>query len=198
MTQGQKIGYIRVSSTDQNPARQREQMQALALDRLFEDHASGKNMSARPELQAMIGYARSGDDLFVASMDRLARNLEDLLRIVHQLNEKGVTVHFIKEKQTLSPEGSEGAAMSRLMLGVMGAVAEFERELIRERQREGIALAKGRGAYKGRKPVDKEKIEQAAAMIKDGIPKAEVARKIGISRATLYKYVKSEMLQKLD
>ena len=189
MAAAQKIGYIRVSSLDQNPARQQEQLQALSLDRIFEDHASGKNTSERPELKAMLGYIRSGDELYVTSMDRLARNLEDLLRIVRQLNDKGAVVHFLKEHQTIAPDGA--GSMSRLILGVMGAVAEFERELIRERQREGIALAKERGAYTGRKPTDKAKIEQALALIRDGMPKSEAARKVGISRATLYKYIKT-------
>lgn len=189
MAQGQKIGYIRVSSVDQNPARQREQLQALSIDPIFEDHASGKNTSARSELQRMIEYIRSGDELYVTSMDRLARNLEDLLRIVRQLNGKGATVHFLKEQQTIAPDGA--GSMSRLILGVMGAVAEFERELIRERQREGIALAKERGAYKGRKPIDKVKLDQAFEFVRNGMAKNEAARKVGISRATLYKYIKS-------
>ena len=186
MASGQRIGYIRVSSLDQNPARQQEQLQALNLDRIYEDHASGKNTSERPELKALLWYIRSGDELYVTSMDRLARNLEDLLRIVRQLNDKGVAVHFLKEHQSITPDGA--GSMSRLILGVMGAVAEFERELIRERQREGIALAKQRGAYKGRKPTDKAKIEQALAFIQGGMPKTEAARKVGIARATLYKY----------
>ena len=189
MASGQRIGYIRVSSLDQNPARQREQLQELSLDRIYEDHASGKNTSERPELKAMLEYIRSGDELYVTSMDRLARNLEDLLRIVRQLNDKGVAVHFLKEHQSITADGA--GSMSRLILGVMGAVAEFERELIRERQREGIALAKERGAYKGRKPTDKAKIEQALALIQDGIPKSKAACKVGIARATLYKYIKA-------
>ena len=116
------------------------------------DKASGKD-TERPEFQAMMNYLRDGDVLLVCSMDRLARNLSDLLDVTKQLQNKGVTIRFLKENIELSPTG-ETSAISKLLLAMMGAVAEFERSMIRERQREGIALAKARGAYLGRKPLD--------------------------------------------
>jgi len=141
---GQRIGYIRVSSLDQNPDRQLEQ---IPVDRTFTDHASGKDV-ARPQLDALLRFAREGDTVVVHSMDRLARNLDDLRRIVRQLTGRGIRVEFVKEGLTFT---GEDAPMATLLLSVMGAFAEFERALIRERQREGIALAKRRGAYRGRK-----------------------------------------------
>lgn len=141
-----RVGYVRVSTLDQRTDRQ---LDGLQLDRIFEDKVSGKNMRDRPQLEEMLKYVREGDVVYVHSMDRLARNLEDLLGLVRRLTEKGVTLIFLKEKLSFDPLQT-ASPMSRLILGVMGAVAEFERELIHERQREGIALAKARGAYKGR------------------------------------------------
>ncbi len=142
---GQRIGYIRVSTLDQNPDRQLEGAQ---VSKVFADKASGKD-TQRPQLDALLGYVREGDTLVVHSMDRLARNLDDLRRLVQQLTGRGVRIEFVKEGLTFTGEDSP---MANLLLSVMGAFAEFERELIRERQREGIALAKLRGAYRGRKP----------------------------------------------
>src|SRR5437588_2389564 len=141
---GQRIGYVRVSSLDQNPDRQLEQ---TPVDRIFTDHASGKDV-ARPQLDALLRFVREGDTVVVHSMDRLARNLDDLRRIVQGLTQRGVRMEFVKEGLTFTGEDSP---MANLMLSVMGAFAEFERALIRERQREGIVLAKPRGAYRGRK-----------------------------------------------
>jgi DNA invertase Pin-like site-specific DNA recombinase len=141
---GQRVGYIRVSSFDQNPERQ---LEGVAVDRVFTDKASGKDVR-RPELDHLLGFVREGDTLVVHSMDRLARNLDDLRRLVQQLTGRGVRIEFVKEHLTFTGEDSP---MANLMLSVMGAFAEFERALIRERQREGIALAKQRGAYRGRK-----------------------------------------------
>jgi DNA invertase Pin-like site-specific DNA recombinase len=141
---GQRIGYIRVSTYDQNPERQLEN---VALDRTFTDKASGKD-AKRPQLEALTTFARSGDTVIVHSMDRLARNLDDLRHIVRVFTDRGVRVEFVKEGLTFTGEDSP---MATFMLSVMGAFAEFERALIRERQREGIALAKRRGAYRGRK-----------------------------------------------
>lgn len=142
---GKRIGYVRVSTLDQNESRQLEGVQ---LDKRFVDKASGKD-TKRPQLQAALDYVRDGDVLLVHSMDRLARNLDDLRRIVMELTGRGVVVEFVKEHLTFT---SEDNAMSKLLLSVMGAFAEFERSLIRERQREGIALAKKAGVYRGRKP----------------------------------------------
>src|SRR4051794_31008045 len=142
---GKRIGYVRVSSLDQNEQRQ---LEGVDVDKKFTDKASGKDMN-RPQLRAALDYAREGDVLVVHSMDRLARNLDDLRRIVTELTGRGVVVEFVKEHLHFTAEDN---AMSKLLLSVMGAFAEFERALIKERQREGIALAKQRGVYKGRKP----------------------------------------------
>lgn len=178
---GQTVGYIRVSSADQNEARQVEALSGV--ERLFTDKVSGKS-TERPALAEMLDYVRSGDTVRVASLDRLARNLDDLRRLVTDLTAKGVRVEFIKEGLTFTGEDS---AMSKLLLSVMGAFAEFERSLIRERQTEGIAIAKANGVYKGRKPaLSAEQVEQARQQVIEGIPKAEVARRLGVSRQTLY------------
>ncbi len=132
---GQRIGYIRVSTFDQNPERQ---LEGVKVDRAFSDKASGKDVK-RPQLEALISFARTGDTVVVHSMDRLARNLDDLRRIVQTLTQRGVHIEFVKEHLSFTGEDSP---MANLMLSVMGAFAEFERALIRERQREGIALAK--------------------------------------------------------
>src|SRR3954470_12698552 len=137
---GQRIGYIRVSTIDQHVERQ---LDGIALDRTFIDKASGKD-TKRPQLDLMMSDARDGDTVIVHSMDRLARNLDDLRRIVHTLTGKGVKVEFVKEHLSFTGKDSP---MASLLLSVMGAFAEFERALIHERQREGIALAKQRGAY---------------------------------------------------
>ena len=140
---GQRIGYIRVSSFDQNPERQLDNVQ---VDRQFIDKASGKD-TLRPQLDAMLSFVREGDTVVVHSMDRLARNLDDLRRLVQHFTKRGIRIEFAKECLTFTGEDSP---MANLLLSVMGAFAEFERALIRERQREGIALAKQRGAYRGR------------------------------------------------
>ncbi len=139
------MGYIRVSSGDQNPDRQ---LDDVHLDRVFTDHASGKDVH-RPQLAALLDFVRDGDTVMVHSMDRLARNLDDLRRLVKMLTQRGIRITFVKEQLTFT---GEDAPLAQLLLSVMGAFAEFERALIRERQREGIALAKKRGVYKGRKP----------------------------------------------
>lgn len=180
---GERVGYIRVSTLDQNAERQLEQ---VSLDRVYSDHASGKD-TERPQLTAALSFVRDGDTLVVHSMDRLARNLDDLRRLVQSLTRRGVRVEFIKERLTFTGDDSP---MATLLLSVMGAFAEFERSLIRERQREGIALAKRRGIYRGRKKVLSN--EQAARLrerVAAGEPKAAVARAFGISRETLYRYL---------
>jgi DNA invertase Pin-like site-specific DNA recombinase len=177
-----RIGYIRVSSLDQNAERQ---LDGVALDKRFTDKASGKD-TKRPQLQNALEYLREGDVLVVHSMDRLARNLDDLRKIVLGLTGRGVAVEFEKERLTFSGEDS---AMSNLLLNVMGAFAEFERSLIKERQREGIALAKRKGVYKGRKPsLTAERAEELRRRVEAGEKKAALAREFGISRETLYAY----------
>ena len=182
---GQRIGYVRVSSFDQNPERQLEQVQ---VDKVFTDKASGKD-TQRPELDALLSFVRDGDTVVVHSMDRLARNLDDLRRLVQKLTKRGVRIEFAKECLTFTGEDSP---MANLMLSVMGAFAEFERALIRERQREGIALAKQRGAYRGRKKsLSEPQIVELKRRITEGEQKAAVARDYGISRETLYQYLKT-------
>lgn len=184
-----RIGYIRVSSADQNLARQEEALRPYDLDKVFADKASGKNLE-RIEFQRTIEFIREGDELYVCSMDRLARNLHDLLDITTELQEKGVAIHFLKEKIDLEPAG-ETSAMTCLLMSMMGAVAEFERSLIRERQREGIAVAKANGVYKGRsRSVTDEQVEQLRTMVVNDVPLSVAARKVGVSRATAYRYLK--------
>lgn len=179
---GQVVGYGRVSSVSQNEARQVESLSGV--DRTFIDKASGKNTD-RPELTNALDYVREGDTLRVPSMDRLARNTLDLLTLVKGLTERGVTVEFQKENLTFS--GTKDDHLGTLMLTILGGIAQFERELIRERQAEGIAIAKANGVYKGRKPsLDSEQIVVARERVLAGVPKAVIARDLGVSRQTLY------------
>lgn len=181
---GQRIGYVRVSSFDQNPERQLDQIQ---VSRVFTDKASGKD-TLRPELESLLAFVRDGDTVVVHSMDRLARNLDDLRRVVQGLTKRGVRIEFIKEHLVFTGEDSP---MANLMLSVMGAFAEFERALIRERQREGIDLAKQRGAYRGRKKsLSDMQIVELKHRIAAGEQKATVARDLGVSRETLYQYLR--------
>jgi DNA invertase Pin-like site-specific DNA recombinase len=179
-----RVGYVRVSTVDQNTVRQ---LDGIDVERTFTDKASGKD-TVRPKLDELIAFVRDGDTVLVHSMDRLARNLDDLRRLVRTLTGKGVRVEFVKESLTFTGEESP---MATLLLSVMGAVAEFERALILERQREGIAAAKQRGAYTGRKPAltaaqAQQMRERAAA----GVRKSALARELGISRETVYSYLR--------
>lgn len=180
---GQRVGYRRVSTVDQNAARQLEGEQ---VDKLFTDKASGKDVR-RPELQKALDYVREGDTFVVHSMDRLARNLSDLRSIVRGLTDRGVRVEFVKEIQTFTGEDNP---TSDLMLNLLGAVAEFERSLIRERQAEGIALAKAKGVYRGRPGKLNE--AQTAQLIKQwaaGESVTKLAKEFQISRQTVYRYI---------
>jgi DNA invertase Pin-like site-specific DNA recombinase len=173
-----------VSSFDQNPERQLEN---LPLDRVFTDKASGRD-TRRPQLEALMSFARSGDTVVVHSMDRLARNLDDLRRIVQTLTGRSVCIEFVKEHLAFTGDDSP---MANLMLSVMGAFAEFERALIRERQREGIQLAKRRGVYRGRKKsLSEAMVEELRRRVQSGEQKAQLARHFGISRETLYQYLR--------
>lgn len=177
------VGYIRVSSVDQNTSRQ---LSETALDKVFEDKASGKD-TQRPQLTACLEYLREGDTLHVHSMDRLARNLDDLRKLVKGLIARGVAVRFEKESLTFTGESSP---MANLLLSMLGAVAEFERALILERQREGIAVAKAAGAYKGRKPsLTQDKIEEMKRRALAGEKKTVLAKEFGVSRETIYSYL---------
>ncbi|MGO9339677.1 MAG: recombinase family protein [Terracidiphilus sp.] len=177
---GKRVGYIRVSSVDQNTVRQ---LDGVQLDRTFTDKASGKD-TQRPQLQQALQYVREGDVFVIHSMDRLARSLRDLLRLVEELTGRGVAVEFVKEGLTFT---GEDTPMAKMLLGIMGAVAEFERAMIRERQLEGIAKAKQKGVYKGRKstfqPTQTQAIRERAAA---GEKKAKLAREFGVTRQTIY------------
>jgi DNA invertase Pin-like site-specific DNA recombinase len=181
---GQLVGYRRVSSVDQNEARQ---LDGVKLDRIFTDKASGGTRN-RPQLDECLAYVRSGDTLVVHSIDRLARNMVDLLQIVEGLIGKGVSVRFEKENLTFKPDKAD--PFSKLMLQQLGAFAEFERSMIRERQREGIAMAKARGQQLGRKPsLTADQIAQARAKRLAGEPVAALAKEFGVSRAGMYRYL---------
>ena len=183
---GQKIGYARVSSKDQHLARPPAALKKEKVFRIFTDTASGSS-THRPGLDGALNYLRPGDQLIVTSMDRLARSLIDLHRLVGDLTARDVSVKFIKEGQTYSLNSTP---LAKLMLGLLGSVAEFERAIIRERQAEGIARAKERGVYKGRaKVLTDEQLAQAREWVGEGVPKAEVARRLGIGRTTLYSYL---------
>jgi len=178
-----RVGYIRVSTVDQNTVRQ---LDGIEVERTFTDKASGKD-TTRPRLDELIAFVRDGDTVIVHSMDRLARNLDDLRRLVRTLTGKGVRVEFVKESLTFTGEDSP---MATLLLSVMGAFAEFERALILERQREGIAAAKQRGVYTGRKPAltvaQAQQLRERAAA---GERKSVLAKEFGISRETVYSYL---------
>lgn len=188
-----RIGYVRVSSTDQNTERQLDGEQLTVV---FTDKASGKNTD-RPQLQALLaGNWPQGSTVVVHSMDRLARSLSDLLQLVENFTARGLSVEFVKEGKTFRG-GDNTDPMDKLMLSMLGAFAEYERTLIRERQREGIAKAKQRGVYRGRqqKITDPGTIAQ---MVNDatavGAIKTQVAAKYGVSRETLYKYINAQAL----
>ncbi|MGW0006084.1 recombinase family protein [Nocardia grenadensis] len=179
-----RVGYIRVSTLDQNTVRQ---LDGIEVEKTFTDKASGKDTS-RPKLDELLAFVREGDEVIVHSMDRLARNLDDLRQLVRTLTSKGVKVVFVKESLTFTGEDSP---MANLLLSVMGAFAEFERALILERQREGIAAAKARGAYTGRVPaLTADQIVQLRARAEAGESKSVLAAEFGITRQTVYNYLR--------
>jgi len=181
---GHNIGYIRVSSTSQNTERQ---LADVALDRVFTDKASGKDAN-RPELVNCLEHLREGDFLHVHSIDRLARNLKDLQTIIETLTQKGVTVRFYKEHLTF--EAGNNSPMQTLMLQMLGAFAEFERTLIKERQREGIEAAKAQGKKLGAPAkLSAEQTAEIKTLIEQGGDKSKIAKQYGISRPTLYKLI---------
>jgi DNA invertase Pin-like site-specific DNA recombinase len=177
---GKRVGYIRVSSIDQNTVRQ---LDGIDVDKTYTDKASGADTN-RPQLRAALDYVRDGDVLVVHSMDRLARNIGHLLQIVEELNQRGVVVEFVKEHLTFTGDDSP---ISKLMLTVMGGVAEFERAMIRERQREGIAKAKQAGKYRGRKStMTSAQLQAIREQVAAGANKAALARAFGVTRQTVY------------
>ena len=186
---GLVVGYKRVSALDQADLRQ---LEGVEIDKLFTDKASGKDTS-RPQLIAMLGFVREGDTIVCHAMDRLARNLEDLRKVVLDLVKRGVHVRFVKENLTFTGEDSP---IAHLLLRVIGAVAQFERDLIRERQREGIALAKQRNVYLGRvRSLSAAQADELRHRIKAGERKTLLAKEFGITRTTVYEYMRRESRQ---
>ncbi|MCY1535872.1 DNA-invertase hin [compost metagenome] len=177
-----QVGYVRISGVDQNTARQ---LDGVQVDKTYTDKVSGATTD-RPQLQAMLEYVREGDTIHVHSIDRLARSLADLLKLVEELNAKGIHIRFHKEQLEFTGENSP---MQKLMLSMMGSFAEFERSMIRERQREGIAKAKEAGVYKGRvKSVDDDAIRAA---ITGGLSFRKTAEQLGVSLSTVQRAMKS-------
>lgn len=182
---GKRIGYIRVSTTDQNPGRQ---LDGIQLDKKFVEYYSGKNTD-RPQLDLLKDYVREDDTLFVHSVDRLARSSRDLLNLIKFFLDKKVVVCFVGQNLTFN--GSEDTPMAKFQLAIMGAFSELEREISLERQREGIARAKKAGKYKGgTKKLTPEKIETLKQLMQTRGTKSSIAKKLGISRLTLYRYLK--------
>ena len=179
------IAYIRVSTTDQNTERQ---LDGVKVDKTFTDKCSGGSTD-RPALTDLLDYIREGDTVHVHSIDRLARNLQDLLSLVERFKTKGVTLKFHKESLTF--EGSVTNAMQDLMLSMIGAVAQFEKAMINERQREGIEKAKARGVYsqERKKKVDRDEVK---ALLNEGLPMAQIAKKLGCSSKTIQR-IKNEL-----
>jgi DNA invertase Pin-like site-specific DNA recombinase len=181
-----RVGYKRVSTLEQNTQRQ---LDGVQVDKCFEDKLSGKDRE-RPQLQAAVEFVREGDVLIVHSLDRLARNLGDLLALVKELTGKGVCIQFVKENLTFTGKDDP---MSTLLLSMLGAFAAFERELLLQRQREGIAIAKAQGKYKGRAqaltPAQVEQLRARAAL--GAVSKSDLAAEYNISRGTLYTYLRA-------
>ena len=175
------IGYVRVSKAEQNAARQEVLMQELGAEKVFVDKASGKNVN-RPQLNEMLAFARQGDTIVVESISRFARNTKDLLELMEKLTAKGVG--FISKKEAIDT----GTPTGKFMLTVFAAVAELEREYILQRQREGIAVAKQAGKYKGRKPIDRAGLQPVLEEYHKGLlTAAQAMRKMGVSRSTFYR-----------
>lgn len=176
---GQLVGYVRVSAADQNEARQ---LEAIGdVDRLFSEKVSGKNVDDRAQLKEMLAYVREGDRVRVKSPDRLARSTTDLLALVEQLKSKSVALEFI-DNPALNTDTPQG----EFMLTVLAAISQLERKTIRERQAEGIAIAKRKGVYDRAPKLSPEQIEEARQRVAADVPKAKVARDLGVSRQTLY------------
>lgn len=185
---GEIIGYIRVSSEDQNPARQEKSLKEKGCTRLYMDKMSGKDRN-RPQLQEMMDYIREGDTVIVESISRLARSTRDLLEIIERFNDKKVS--FISLKESIDTDSPQG----KFMLTVFAAMSELERGYIRQRQAEGIAIAKSEGKYKGRKPkdIDQTELEGLIDRWERGeIKQAYICKKLGISRSTLARKIKDQ------
>ena len=183
---GQIVAYVRVSSADQ--CTDRQTFEGVSVEKTFTDKCSGGTRN-RPALSEMLGYVREGDTIVCHSIDRLARDLGDLMHLVQTLTRRGVSVQFIKEGLTFTGENNP---MQDLMMQIFGAVAQFERALIRERQKEGQIAARAKGKVPGRRPkLSPEQITVIKARVSTHEPKAQIARDFGISRETLYAYLKN-------
>lgn len=179
-----KIGYVRVSTQEQNIARQQELMQDLGVESVYIDKASGKNLN-RPQLIEMLGFVRKGDIIIVESISRFARNTKDLLELMEKLNQKDVG--FVSKKEAIDTSTPTG----RFMLTIFAAVAELEREYILQRQREGIEIAKKEGKYKGRKPIRPENLNEVLTQWKSKeVSSKEAMRILGVSKSTFYRLVR--------
>lgn len=177
------IGYIRVSTAEQNTARQEVLMDELGVEQVYIDKISGKN-TERPELKRMMEFVREGDTVIVESISRFARNTKDLLELVEQLSLK--QVEFISKKEAIDTTTPTG----KFMLTVFGAVAELEREYILQRQREGIEIAKQKGVYKGRKPIEHPKFNEVVSIWKSGnITATEAMKRLDMKPSTFYRKV---------
>ncbi len=191
---GQVVGYVRVSSAEQNADRQIEFLGEC--DQIFQDRISGKSRAKRTGLTQLLTYVRSGDTVRIASMDRLGRDTRDLYNVVAELTDRGAAVQFVNENITVDKNGS--SPMDALMLGILAAFAEFERRRIKERQAEGIAIAKAKGKYEQPLKLGPKDVEQAQAMIELGIPKTQVAATFEVSRQTLYTALRRAAEQGVD
>ena len=184
-----QVGYVRVSTVDQNTDRQ---LDGIALDKVFEEKVSARTAD-RPKLNEMLDYIREGDEVIVHDISRLARNMEDLHRLVRQVTDKGCTLRFVKENLTFTNDQTD--AVSQLLLSMLGAVYQFERNIMLERQREGIAIAKAKGRYKGRpKSVDRSAI---LTLLDDGVSMRKSAERLGVSLSTVQR-VKMESVTRFE
>ena len=180
------VGYARCSSEDQNPARQKKMLKEAGCEKIFLDMLSGKDRN-RPELERMLSFIREGDTVYTESISRLARSTKDLLNIIDEIKNKGA--FFVSQKESINTDTPQG----KFMLTVFAAMADLERSQIRQRQAEGIAIAKENGVYKGRvpKPIDKYQFDQLYKQWKNGdITQKYMEKKLGISRTTLYRLIK--------
>lgn len=179
------FGYARVSTTDQDLTIQREALRAAGCDVIREEKASGTKMQGREELQTLLEFLRDGDTLVVTRLDRLARSMDDLSSIARQLQNKGVTL-----RATEQPVDT-GSAAGKAFFQMLGVFAEFETNLRRERQMEGIAKAKAEGVYKGRKPsIDPVEVERLRNA--EGLGATEIAKRLGVARSSVYRVLADE------
>lgn len=180
------LAYVRVSTVEQNEERQIEALKKFNIEKWFTEKVSGKNMD-RPKLQEMLDFCREGDTIYIHDFSRLARSTKDLLDIVESLKEKGV--HLVSNKENIDSSTPQG----KLMLTMIAAIYEFERENMLERQREGIAIAKREGKFKGRRPLELDDFDKYYELyVSRQITKSEMARKLNISRPTLDKMIKAK------